>query len=82
MNQLNQGIETVKVEAPLGKSDHATITVELKAKIKHKYNIENKLNFYKTDFISIQFKSDYATITVELKPETKHKYNNEIKLNY
>ena len=45
MNQLNQGIEIVKVEAPLGKSDHATITVELKAKIKHKYNIENKLNY-------------------------------------
>ena len=41
INQLNQEIEIVKVEVPLGKSDHITITVELKPETKHKYNNEN-----------------------------------------
>ncbi|KAK2713370.1 hypothetical protein QYM36_009288 [Artemia franciscana] len=37
-------IGIVRAEAPLGKLDHATITAELKAETKQKYNNENKLN--------------------------------------
>ncbi|KAK2704139.1 hypothetical protein QYM36_017582 [Artemia franciscana] len=43
-------IEIVKVEAPLGKMDHSTITVELKAETNQKYNNESKINFYKADY--------------------------------
>jgi len=34
--------------------DHATITAELKAETKQKYNNENKLNYYKADNRSIR----------------------------
>jgi len=54
INQLNLEIEIVKVEVPLGKSDRATITVELTPETKHKYNNGNKLNFYKADYKSIE----------------------------
>jgi len=54
INQLNQETEIVKVEVPLSKSDHANITVELKPETKQKYNNENKLNFYKADYKSIE----------------------------
>ena len=54
INHLNQEIEILKVEAPLETSDHATITVELKAEIKRKYNIENELDYCKADYKSIE----------------------------
>ena len=54
INHLNQEIEILKVQAPLGTSDHATITVELKAEIKRKYNIENELDYCKADYKSIE----------------------------
>jgi len=41
IHQFNQEIGIVKVEVPLGKLDHITITVELKPETKHKYNNEN-----------------------------------------
>ncbi|KAK2726310.1 hypothetical protein QYM36_000677 [Artemia franciscana] len=43
-------IEMVKVEVPLGKMDHSTITVELKAETNQKYNNESKINFYKAEY--------------------------------
>jgi len=39
---LTQEIKKVGFEPPLGKSDYGTITVELKAETKHKYDNENK----------------------------------------
>ena len=54
LNQFNQEIEIVRVEVPLSKSDYATITVELKPETKHKYNNENKLNYYKPHYESIE----------------------------